>query len=183
MGTSRHSQKKATMLVYQDVKTGEEMLNGNLLKVKASMITIGGDDFQLEGANPSAEDGDDDGGEAATEQVIDIISAFKLQETEYKKKEYMGYIKNFIKTYMVMPMKEAGVDPEEIAKFKTDIMEVLAFLTAKGTFDEFRFWTSEEMDCEGNICMLYYGDSEGTMGAGAEPWFYYIAKGMKKVKF
>merc|ERR1711881_13371 len=175
MGTSRHSQKKATMLVYQDVKTGEEMFNGNLLKVKASMITIGGDDFQLEGANPSAEDGDDGGGEAATEQVIDIISAFKLQETEY--------IKNFIKTYMVMPMKEAGVDPEEIAKFKTDIMEVLAFLTAKGTFGEFRFWTSEEMDCEGNICMLYYGDSEGTMGAGAEPWFYYIAKGMKKVKF
>merc|ERR1712070_1175207 len=185
--------KQFIMRVYKCKKTDDEMLSdsypieelcgGELFRVKAKMITVGGEDFVLEGANASAEDDGGDGGEAETEQVIDIIHAFKLSETEFSKKEYVAYIKGFIKKYMVLPMKEAGVPAEEIATFKTNVMEAVTLLTEKGTFEEFRFWTSEEMDPEGNIAMLYYGDETGKLGAGAEPWFYFLKGGMKDIKF
>merc|ERR1711959_163565 len=192
MGVRTRKTKKFIMLVYTCKKTGDEMLSdscpieelcgGELFRVKGKMITVGGEDFVLEGANASAEEEADAGGEAETEQVIDIIHAFKLSETEFTKKEYVGYIKSFIKNYMVLPMKADGVPADEIATFKTNVMEAVTLLTAKGTFEEFRFWTSEEMDPEGNIAMLYYGDEEGTLGKGAHPWFYFIKNGMKSTK-
>lgn len=41
-------------------------------------IEVGGDDFELEGANASAEE-EAEGTDSTTEKVIDIVHAFKLQ--------------------------------------------------------------------------------------------------------
>lgn len=49
------------------------------------MITKGGDNFQLEGANPSAEEEDaGDAGEAETVRVLDIVDQFRLNQIESK---------------------------------------------------------------------------------------------------
>lgn len=61
------------------------------------MVTVGGENFQLEGANASAEGEDaEEGGETNTQRVLDIVRDFRLNAIEAKpsKKMYMSEIKS-----------------------------------------------------------------------------------------
>jgi len=44
------------------------------------------------GANPSAEDAEE-GLEEGQQQVIDVVHSFRLQETSFDKKSYLGHLK------------------------------------------------------------------------------------------
>jgi len=61
------------------------------------MVTVGGESFQLEGANASAEGEDaDEGGASDVQRVLDIVRDFRLNAIEAKpsKKMYMSEIKS-----------------------------------------------------------------------------------------
>lgn len=61
------------------------------------LITKGGENFVLEGANPSAEGEDaDEGGEGETTRVLDIVDQFRLNAIEAKpsKKGFTSDIKS-----------------------------------------------------------------------------------------
>ena len=63
------------------------------------MVQVGGENFQLEGANASAEGEDDDaGGDTDVQRVLDIVRDFRLNAIEAKpsKKGYMADIKSKI---------------------------------------------------------------------------------------
>jgi len=50
------------------------------------------------GANPSAEEADE-GVEENSQQVIDVVHSFRLQETSFDKKSYLGHLKG---TYNIL---------------------------------------------------------------------------------
>lgn len=63
------------------------------------MVQVGGESFQLEGANASAEGEDaDEGGEGESQRVLDIVRDFRLNAIEAKpsKKAYMSEIKSML---------------------------------------------------------------------------------------
>ena len=73
----------------------KEVDNG-LWEVDLKMVTVGGEDFVLEGANASAEGEDaEDGGANAAEQQLDIVRDFRLNEyPRPSKKDAQGVYKS-----------------------------------------------------------------------------------------
>lgn len=45
------------------------------------------------GANPSAEDGGGDDVDENSQTVIDVVHSFRLNETQFDKKSYLGHLK------------------------------------------------------------------------------------------
>merc|ERR1711957_512496 len=99
-------------------------------KVAGCYKNVGGDDFELAGANASAEE-EADTGSAETEKVIDKVDAAKLEPMEYTKKEYMAYLKTFMKK-CVKHMKENGKG-DDVADFKSNIQAQLKQSLPNGT--------------------------------------------------
>ncbi|KAG9619624.1 hypothetical protein KCU64_g22130, partial [Aureobasidium melanogenum] len=93
------------MLIYKDVITGDEMISdsydlklvdGVVYEADCARITVGGDNIDI-GANPSAEDGGDEGADDQTTSVIDVVHSFRLNETSFDKKSYLGHLKQYMK--------------------------------------------------------------------------------------
>ena len=78
--------------MYEDVDDAFYMVIGK-------HTTVGADDIQLEGSNPSAEGGDEDcGGGAGGASGIDVVLHMRLQETAFgNKKEYAARMKMYLK--------------------------------------------------------------------------------------
>eukprot|EP00656_Telonema_subtile_P001574 TRINITY_DN1068_c0_g1_i5.p2 TRINITY_DN1068_c0_g1~~TRINITY_DN1068_c0_g1_i5.p2 ORF type:complete len:174 (+),score=55.06 TRINITY_DN1068_c0_g1_i5:232-753(+) len=173
------------MLVYKCIVTDSEIttdadnddaefLWGNTWKkVPGKYRTIGGDDFELEGANASAEEVAEDGS-AETEQVIDKVHDFRLQPMEYTKKEYMSYAKGFLKK-CIMHLKEND-RADEVADFKSNIQESLKAITAE--WNEYCCYVDEDYNCEGATVLCRYEGADG-----ATPHFYYLMAGFKETKY
>lgn len=73
-----------------------------LWEVDLKMVQVGGESFQLEGANASAEGEDEDAGDdTAVERVLDIVRDFRLNAIQAKpsKKAYMSEIKSKIRIF------------------------------------------------------------------------------------
>ena len=131
-----------------DNEEAEFLWGGAFKKVAGAYKTVGGDDFELAGANASAEE-EADSGSAETEKVIDKVYDAKLEPmgntprcveplifrvielvgSEYTKKEYMAYLKTFMKK-CVKHMKENG-QGDEVAAFKSNIQEAIKAITGE----------------------------------------------------
>merc|ERR1712078_517196 len=108
----------------EDVET---LFGGCVKKIPARYIEVGEEDIDI-GANASAEGGDEDEGvDDNKEKVLDIVHNFRHQEMEYKKKEYMTYMKGFCKKI---------------------VQEALKAITAE--WDEYCCYVNEDYDCEGS---------------------------------
>jgi hypothetical protein len=92
-----------TRLTYtaQDIISGDELISdsydlkevdGVAYEADCAKITIGGETFDT-GANASAEGGDEEGGDDQKETRIDVVYSFRLQETQFDKKAYLGHLK------------------------------------------------------------------------------------------
>lgn len=84
----------------QDIISGDELISdsydltevdGVAYEADCAKITIGGETFDT-GANASAEGGDEDADDQK-ETKIDVVHAFRLQETNFDKKAYLGHLK------------------------------------------------------------------------------------------
>merc|ERR1712072_72271 len=174
-----------TMLVYKCIETESEfttdadnddaefLWGGTVKKVPGKYKTVGDEEFELAGANASAEEADE-GVDKTTEQVIDKVHDFKLQPMEYKKKEYMAYMKVFLKK-CVMYMKENN-RAEEVPEFKANVQEALKAITAE--WDEYCCYVDEDFNCEGSTVLCRYEGADG-----ATPHMYYFMHGFKEIKY
>ncbi|KAJ5480129.1 hypothetical protein N7530_005638 [Penicillium desertorum] len=104
------------MIIYTDIVSGDEIVSDTFKLVPNKDFDIlwecdcrkylkrGGEDFQLEGANPSAEDGDEDeGGEGEAVMVHDIEDQFRLvwlkaeEGAKPSKEDYKSHLKIYLK--------------------------------------------------------------------------------------
>jgi len=171
------------MLIYNCLLNGEELCSdsyptkmlydGCIMEVSGQNIRVdGGIDDSLIGGNASAEDGaigTDD--QAAT--GINVVMTHKLVETQYDKKTFKVFIKEYFKKVMTQ-LKEEGKD-EEIKVFKKGAQEAMKFILE--TFKEWLFYTGEQMDPEAGIVLGNYRED------GSTPYFWYFKHALKEEKF
>lgn len=128
------------MIIYKDILTGDEIISDafnlkevdNILwEVDCRNITIGDENIQLEGANPSAEGEDDDaGGAGNAEQVLDIKHNFRLNDyPKLEKDEYKKAIKGYMKKVLAK-LEEKKAPEETIKEFKENAQTALKRILA-----------------------------------------------------
>ena len=168
-----------TMLLYQDLLTGDELLsdsfpykelfNGILWEVEGKWVIQGAVDVDI-GANPSAEGGgEDEGVDDQAVKVVDIVDTFRLQEQPaFDKKQFMAYIKKYIKTLT------AKLPEDRQEHFKKNVEPAVKWLISK--LSDLQFFVGESMSDDGTMVFAYYKDG------AADPTFIYFADALKEVK-
>jgi hypothetical protein len=106
--------------------------------------------------------------ESSSKKVVDIVDAFRLQETTWDKKGFMGYIKGFMKKVA------EKLSAERKDKFMAEAPAAVKMLLGK--FDELQFFTGESSDLEATLCYAYYKEGE------SDPTFLYFKDALKEVK-
>ena len=76
---------------------------------------------------------EDDGPSAEVEMVNDIVDSFKLNEIQLTKKDFMGYVKGFLKA-VVAKLKADGKD-DRVVPFQKGVTEAVKYIVGK--IDEF----------------------------------------------
>lgn len=164
------------VIVYTDKITGHELISdsynlepmyeGIAFFVKSNKVTEEALDLGIE-----TEDGD--AGDGGAERVNNITHFFNYQATSYKKKEYMTYIKSFIKRTL------ASIEDEERqALFKTQSMKLVKFILAN--IKEIDFFINQENNEEG---MVVAGHWTGEEGPNDGPTMIYFVDAMKSQKY
>jgi hypothetical protein len=111
------------------------------------------------GANPSAEDGGDEGAEDTTSTVINVVNNFRLNETSFDKKSYLGHLKQYMKA-VKEKMKARNASEEEIKEFETGAQTFAKKVV--GSFKDWEFYTGESMDPDGMIVLMNYREDGST---------------------
>merc|ERR1711868_181215 len=153
--------------VYKDVFSGDELFSDTypikvvddcLYEVTGKHVTRKvGEDFVLEGANASAEEGDE-GTEEAMESGVDLVLNHRLVETGFgKKADYMNYLKDYMKR--VVAYLEDNNKADQVDDFKKNINGVMKGLLGK--FNDLQFFTGESMDPKGMIILVEYKEING----------------------
>jgi hypothetical protein len=68
-----------------------KLVDDIVYEAEGAKITVGGDSVDI-GANPSAEEADE-GVDDKKQTVLDIAYSFRLSETSFDKKAYLGHLK------------------------------------------------------------------------------------------
>jgi hypothetical protein len=66
-------------------------------KVKAKWKVVGEDKIDIGCGDAFGGAGEDEKAEDQVAKVLDVVDGFKYQETTFSKKDYMGYIKVYMK--------------------------------------------------------------------------------------
>jgi hypothetical protein len=125
------------------------------------------------GANPSAEDGGDEGAEDNTSTVINVVHSFRLNETSFDKKSYLTALKHYMKT-VKEKMKARNASDDEIKEFETGAQTFAKKVVS--SFKDWEFYTGESMDPDGMIVLLNYRED------GTTPYCCFCKKRRKKRK-
>ncbi|EAL66006.1 hypothetical protein DDB_G0282853 [Dictyostelium discoideum AX4] len=151
-----------------------EINNGLIYEVQAKMVTIDLDVKVNTGANAASEETEEDEGvdNAGSKQVINVVDAMRLVETSFDKKSYTGYIKAYMKEVLA---KLADNNPSRVDAFKKDAADFVK--SVLGKFDEYKFYTGENMDADGHVALMYYKPGE------VDPIFLYFKDGLESVKY
>ena len=164
------------MIVYNCIFSGDELISDSfgmklvdevVFEVIGKSIVLGEDNIDI-GANASAEEAAEDLDDSKV-TVIDVVNAFKLVETGFSKKEYMTYIKKYmknVKTYL------AENHPDQVEVFMTNIQVYIKKIISN--FDEYQFFMGESCDPEASIILCHYD--------GMDPVFTYFKHGLKEIK-
>jgi len=157
------------MIIYRDLTTEnkDEVLSDayvikdvgdGLWEVDLKMVTVGGESFQLEGANASAEGEDEDaGGENATEKVLDIVRDFRLNAITAKppKKVYMAEIKKYMKK-VNEALKAKGAGEDKIKEFQTGAQAAVKKILAN--YDNYDMYVGESMEDNSMYILVDFRD-------------------------
>ncbi|KAL5273481.1 TPT1 family protein [Megaselia abdita] len=154
------------MKIFKDIITGDEMFSDTykmkliddvIYEVYGKLITRTQGDIQIEGFNPSAEDGDE-GTDSATETGVDVVLNNRLQEcfAFHDKKSFTLYLKDYMKK-LIGKLEVSA--PDQVDVFKTNMNKQMKEIL--GRFKELQFFTGESMDCDGMVAMCEYRDIDG----------------------
>ncbi|PYH94843.1 TCTP family protein [Aspergillus ellipticus CBS 707.79] len=159
------------MIIYKDIISDDEVLSDTFnIKEEGILWTCdckkylkrGNDDFVLEGANPSAEDGDDDaGGEGEAVMVHDIEDQFRMNwlKTEEGLKPSKDAFKSHLKTYMkkvLARLTETGASAESIAEFKAGAPGAVKKILAN--YDNYDVLMGQSMDGDAMHILIDFRD-------------------------
>ncbi|GMM47039.1 Tma19 protein [Pichia kluyveri] len=153
------------MIIFTDKFSGDELLSDAydvklvddvVYEADCQMVTVRpGADVDI-GANPSAEDGDDDVEDGA-ETVNNVVYSFRLQQTAFDKKSFLTYIKSYMKS---IKAKLAESDPDAIPVFEKGAAAYVKKVI--GSFKDWEFFTGESMDPDGMIVLMNYREDGET---------------------
>jgi hypothetical protein len=166
------------MKIFKDMLNGDELLSDSfpltlvddvVYEVQTKMITVTEGNYDI-GANPSEEEAEEalDSG-AVT--VNNLVSAMRLEQTQFDKKSYMAYIKGYMKSVLTK-LKETN--PERADAFQKSIQPFIKKVL--DNFDEYSFYTGASMDPEGMIALQFYKED------GITPYFYFFKDGLLEEK-
>ncbi|KAK2751111.1 hypothetical protein FQN57_000186 [Myotisia sp. PD_48] len=159
------------MIIYKDVFTDDEILS-DIFQIKEvdevfwevdckKYVKKKNQDFALEGANPSAEEGGDDYGGDDDEpgvMVHDIEESFLLnwlkpdddgQETKPSKDDFKAHLKKYVKN-LSGHLKKTGASEEEVTKFQKAALAGFKKLVAN--YDNYDFMMGASMNPDGIHC-------------------------------
>ncbi|EDO06834.1 uncharacterized protein BBOV_IV004730 [Babesia bovis T2Bo] len=158
------------MLVYKDLFTGDEVCSDAYthlnpfdnpefasvaFEVKSSKVAKGNEDYGIACNDDEEGGGSSVAADPTVEMVIDIVDAFRLQETPFTKAEYTGYIKKYIKRVTAHLEENA---PDKVTSFKDDIQKFVKHVL--GNFSDFEFYIGESLDLEAGLIYAYYNGEE-----------------------
>ncbi|KAE8142499.1 translationally-controlled tumor protein [Aspergillus pseudotamarii] len=172
------------MIIYKDVFSDDELVSDNfklqvvdkvLWECDIKKVTKASDDIKLEGANPSAEDAEDNGDdESAAEQIYDIVDQFRLQACAgFDKKSYMGALKGYMKKVKAH-LKEKGASEDEIAQFEEDAK--VAAKRILGNYKNYEVFIGESFDSDAMLVLIDYRED------GMTPYATFWKDGLKEYK-
>ncbi|CAD0095690.1 unnamed protein product, partial [Aureobasidium vineae] len=149
-----------------DVITGDEMISDSYdLKVTDGVI------YEADCARIT--DGGDEGAEDATSTVIDVVHSFRLNETSFDKKSYLGHLKQYMKK-VKETMKTNGASDDEVKEFEAGAQTFAKKVVS--SFKDWEFFTGESMDPDGMIVLLNYRED------GTTPYCCFWKHGMSEMK-
>lgn len=166
------------MIIYTDVISGDELLSdaydvkevgGVILEADCAMVKVGDGDIDI-GANPSAEDADEELDDA-TETVNNVVYSFRLQQTQFDKKSFVAYIKSYMKK---VKAHLAENDPDQVEAFEKGAAAYVKKII--GSFNDWDFYTGESMDPDAMVVLLNYRED------GTTPYVAIWKHGVKEQK-
>lgn len=130
------------MKVYQDIFTDEEIVSDSFNialvfdgvggEVEAKYVVKGGENVDIGRGNGFGGGGEDEETDDKVEKVLDVVDAFRLNTTSFTKKDYMTYIKEYMKK---VKAKLEETNPDRVKPFMTGAAEMVKWIIK--TFDEF----------------------------------------------
>ena len=165
------------MKVWIDLISGDEMVsdsyphtpifNGACLEVKARYRTKGVEQIAIASDDVIEDDG-------TGETIVDLVDAFKLNEIQLAKADFMAYVKNFLKA--VTDKLTARGKADRIDEFKKGCTEFVKFVISK--YAEFQFYTGPSYNMEAGIALSYQKEQtdEG-------PTFLFFLDNLREEKF
>ncbi|KAL6929049.1 hypothetical protein ACO0SA_002385 [Hanseniaspora valbyensis] len=151
------------MIIYKDIISDDELLSdaydvnlvdGVIYEADCDLIKVGNGDVDI-GANPSAEDAEDDL-EEGQEIVNNVVYSFRLQQTAFDKKSFLTYIKGYMKS---IKKQLEETDPEAVSVFEKGAQAYVKKIV--GSFKDWEFFTGESMNPDGMVVLLNYRE-DGT---------------------
>ncbi|WFD36673.1 hypothetical protein MCUN1_003560 [Malassezia cuniculi] len=166
------------MKLYIDKISGDEMISDGyrmkevddiVYEVDAATITIQDGEVDI-GGNPSAEEASE-ALDSNAEQVINVVHAYRLQQTSFDKKSFLVYLKGYMKAIKA-DLQESN--PDRVPEFEKKAAEFAKKVIAK--FSDWEFFTGESMNPDGMVALLNYRED------GVTPYFVFWKDGLKETK-
>ncbi|CAL4073244.1 unnamed protein product [Meganyctiphanes norvegica] len=170
------------MKLFRDYLTGDEMfvdtskheaINDAFYMVVGKHITMSDGNIELAGSNPSAEEAAE-GCDENSVSGIDVVIHQRLMETQFgSKKDYMTYMKEYLKN-LTKKLNEEG-KTDAVAKLKCiqgPLVEILK------NFKDLQFFTGESQNPDGMVALLDYKEIDGE----ERPVIYFPMYGLEELK-
>ncbi|XP_056004828.1 translationally-controlled tumor protein homolog isoform X2 [Ostrea edulis] len=174
------------MIVFKDLITGDELFTDSyqftikddfFYEVEGKTVTLdkGAGNIDI-GANPSAEGGEGDEGVDDSGNKVsgcNIVLASNLQPTQFDKKSYQSYIKDYMKALKAKITEVKGQEAADafVKKAPACIKEVL------GNFKNFEFFLGESQNPDGHVALLDYRED------GITPYMLFLKDGIEEIKY
>ena len=147
--------------------------SGAIGEVTSRMITKGSDDVDIGCGNAFGAAGEEEEKiDESKPQFVDILDAFRYQETTFSKKDYGTYIKGYMKKLLTSLQEKK---PDRVDGFKEGCKKFVNWVLEN--FDKLTFYTPESYETDNMIIISYYknGDTQ-------PPVFLYFLDGFREVK-
>ena len=150
-----------------------EEIDGVVWEVNCSMVTESGVPINI-GANASAEgeDAEEGANDPTSETFIDVVKSARLCETGFSKKDYITYIKGYMKK-IESHLQEKN--PGRVAAFKEGAARYVKKVLEH--FDDFSFYLGENCNMEGMVVLMDYRED------GTTPYCVFWIDGMLGEKY
>ena len=172
------------MRVWKDIISGDEMCSDSFpiatlfdeaaLEAKARFVSKKENDDC--GVAINTEEGEEEAVAAddKTVTVIDIVDALRLQEITLDKKQFMAYIKGYLKAVKEkLETSGKGARVEGFMKGATGLVKELV-----SKWDEVQVFTGESSNWEAGLAFCYMKEQTDD-----GPTFYYFNDGLKNEKY